>query len=89
VSREAAFTDPGHATLDKAVRAAADVQLLDLTDRFCSPEQCMPVVGNVMVYRDNNHITDTYARSLYPYIADALWPAADALAQRAGEPGDR
>jgi hypothetical protein len=89
VSRKTAFSDPGHATLEKAVRAAADVQLLDLTDRFCSPVQCMPVIGNVMVYRDHNHITDTYARSLRPYIAEALWPAAGSAAQHAGEPGDR
>jgi peptidoglycan/LPS O-acetylase OafA/YrhL len=89
VPREVAFADPGHATFDAAVRLAADVQLLDLTDRFCGPEQCMPVVGNVMVYRDHNHITDTYARSLRPYIADALWPAAGSLAQHAGEAGDR
>jgi peptidoglycan/LPS O-acetylase OafA/YrhL len=89
VPRKTAFADPGQATLDKAVRAAADVQLLDLSDRFCSPEQCKAVIGNVMVYRDNNHITDTYARSLRLYIVDALWPAADASGQHAGEPGDR
>jgi peptidoglycan/LPS O-acetylase OafA/YrhL len=76
VPRKVAFSDPGHATIDKAVRLAADVDLLDLTDRFCGPRRCMPVVGNVMIYRDHNHITDTYARSLRPYIEDALWPAA-------------
>lgn len=57
------------------------MEVLDLTDRFCGPELCAPVVGNVMVYRDNNHITDSYARSMRPYIAEALWPAAGHLAQ--------
>ncbi|WP_253872205.1 acyltransferase family protein [Promicromonospora umidemergens] len=83
VSRKEAFSDPGHATVAKAARLAADVEVLDLTDRFCGPQRCMPVVGNVMVYRDHNHITDTYARSLHPYIADALWPTTGTLAQGA------
>jgi hypothetical protein len=76
VSRKAAFDYPAHTTVEKAARLAADVEVLDLTDRYCGPERCMPVIGNVMVYRDNNHVTDTYARSLRPYIADALWPSA-------------
>lgn len=75
VSRETAFDHPAHATVEKAVRQSADAELLDLTDRYCGPRRCMAVIGNVMVYRDSNHVTDTYARSLRPYIADALWPA--------------
>ncbi|WP_051432631.1 acyltransferase family protein [Promicromonospora kroppenstedtii] len=73
VSREKAFDYPGHKTLRDAARIAG-VRIVDLTDRYCGPERCMPVVGNVMVYRDNNHVTDTYARSLQPYIAEGLWP---------------
>jgi hypothetical protein len=48
------------------------VDVVDLTDRFCGPDRCPAVIGNVAVYRDNNHVTDTYARSLTPYLGAAL-----------------
>ncbi|MGW2095641.1 acyltransferase family protein [Promicromonospora sukumoe] len=73
VPREEAFDYPGHKTLTEAARIAG-VDVIDLSDRYCGPQRCMPVVGNVMVYRDNNHVTDTYARSLQPYVAEGLWP---------------
>ncbi|TVR21836.1 MAG: acyltransferase [Ilumatobacter sp.] len=46
--------------------------LIDLTDYFCSEERCPAVVGNVLVYRDDNHISDTYARTLAPILVDAF-----------------
>jgi hypothetical protein len=37
--------------------------VVDLTDHVCRESECASVEGNVLVYRDN-HLTDTYARSL-------------------------
>jgi hypothetical protein len=43
-------------------------QVADLTPMFCT-STCEPVIGNTMVYRDQSHITATYARTLAPYLA--------------------
>ncbi|MBW7859405.1 MAG: hypothetical protein H3C43_14195 [Leptonema sp. (in: Bacteria)] len=55
---------------DPLVEAAkiADVSLLDLTDFFCVAEKCPAVIGNTLVYRDGDHLTASFARSLAPYI---------------------
>ncbi|MEU4363671.1 acyltransferase family protein [Promicromonospora sp. NPDC023987] len=45
---------------------------LDLTDSICGPETCDAVVGNVLVYRDDDHLTNTYVRTLTPVIGDQL-----------------
>lgn len=50
-----------------AVRFAAQmvgVPLIDLTDAFCIGGRCPPIIGGVLVYRDNNHVTASYSRSL-------------------------
>lgn len=44
----------------------------DLTDYFCDDEACYPLIGNVIVYRDNNHITAAYAKTLAPVLKEQL-----------------
>jgi hypothetical protein len=38
---------------------------------FCS-DACPPVIGNVLVYRDSNHMTTTYSAALAPLLKTAL-----------------
>ena len=57
--------------LDPQVNSALqvpEVRLADFDYFFCDEKNCFPVIGNVVVYRDDNHITDTFARTLAPYI---------------------
>ena len=61
-----------------------NVAFLDLTDQFCDPEQCPAVIGNVLVYMDDNHLTATYLTSMAPALAGAV---DEALAQLAGHSG--
>jgi peptidoglycan/LPS O-acetylase OafA/YrhL len=50
---------------EEAVLALGDeAHLLDLSDRFCVDGACPAVIGNVMIYRDAGHITETYIRLL-------------------------
>jgi peptidoglycan/LPS O-acetylase OafA/YrhL len=42
----------------------ANFKLLDLTDSICESDVCRPIVGNVLVYRDDGHMTATYAQTL-------------------------
>jgi hypothetical protein len=58
------------------LRGAADgqdlVTLLDFTDVYCDDEVCVPVVGGANIYRDQDHLTVTFADSLAPQITGAL-----------------
>ncbi|MDH2443790.1 acyltransferase family protein [Amnibacterium sp. CER49] len=62
---------------DPLLRAAAEtpgVGVLDPVDAFCGTTWCPGVIGNVLVYRDLNHITDTYARTTVPWLRRHLAP---------------
>ena len=48
------------------------VHVVDLTDYVCPTARCAAVVGGVLVYRDGNHLTATYARTLGPVISKQL-----------------
>ncbi len=48
------------------------VRSVDLTKFFCGPRRCFPVVGGVLVYKDENHLTPLFARTLGPYLLRAV-----------------
>ncbi|PWD52108.1 acyltransferase [Serinibacter arcticus] len=59
---------------DPLVEAATSLEgasVVDLTDHVCRESECTSVEGNVLVYRDN-HLTDTYARSLRTALRPAM-----------------
>ncbi|UFS97040.1 acyltransferase family protein [Nocardia huaxiensis] len=41
---------------------------MDLTDAVCRPDRCRVAEGNVLIYRDEHHLTASYARSLAPEL---------------------
>lgn len=47
-----------------------NVSFVDIADAVCDPETCLPVIGNVLVYLDDNHLTATYSASMADLIAD-------------------
>jgi SGNH domain (fused to AT3 domains) len=48
------------------------LRLIDLTNLICGKQTCHPVVGNVLVYRDKHHLTNTYALTIAPYLERRL-----------------
>jgi peptidoglycan/LPS O-acetylase OafA/YrhL len=38
----------------------------------CSKDRCPIVAGNLLMYRDDNHLTDTYAKWLEPVVAASI-----------------
>ncbi len=57
--------------LDGQKEASARVpraRVVDLTDFYCTATLCPPVIGHVLVYRDESHLTATYASTLVPYL---------------------
>lgn len=43
-----------------------NTKFLDFTDYLCDDTICPAVIGNVIVYKDDNHITRTYMETLTP-----------------------
>jgi hypothetical protein len=60
------------------------IRVIDLTHYFCDPRACFPVIGGVLVYKDNTHVTRAYGRTLGPFLLRRV----NALtADRKPEPG--
>ncbi len=47
---------------------SGESQILDFTSVYCRNQKCDAVIGGVIVNRDSNHLTNTFARTLAPYI---------------------
>jgi len=56
------------------VRAAeiSGAGLVDLNDLVCPSEPCPAVVGGVLAYRDTDHLSRTFVRSLAPFFHERL-----------------
>ncbi|MCB5294603.1 acyltransferase family protein [Arthrobacter sp. SO3] len=51
------------------------LHLMDLSDFICADGMCPAVVGNVYVYKDDNHLTKTYVQSMIPMFEQRLLAA--------------
>jgi len=50
----------------------SNVTFLDFSDSYCGPEVCPAVIGNVLVYKDDNHVSATYIATMAPVIGRAI-----------------
>jgi hypothetical protein len=57
------------------------VTLANFDDFFFKEKVCAPVIGNVIVYRDANHLSNTFVKTLSPYIEPLV---LEALKQKQG-----
>jgi peptidoglycan/LPS O-acetylase OafA/YrhL len=55
-----------------ATLALPGAALVDLSELYCDASICPVVIGNVVVYRDDNHITGTFARTLASRLGEEL-----------------
>jgi hypothetical protein len=53
---------------EQTATTAAGGHYADLTDLFCTADRCPMIVGNTLVFRDDNHVTTQYAQLLAPVI---------------------
>jgi len=49
-----------------------NVSFLDFSDYYCDTETCPAVIGNVLLYMDDNHLTATYLSTMVPIVAEAI-----------------
>jgi peptidoglycan/LPS O-acetylase OafA/YrhL len=70
-SREGAVR-PGRLAVEREVAANHDAEFIPTSDWMCTDSYCPVIVGNVLMYRDNSHITATASLFLAPYVEAAL-----------------
>ena len=70
-ARATAVDDAGITAEARATEAAGGLYA-PLTDLFCTATRCPDIVGNQLVYRDDNHLTIQYARWLSPVLGAEL-----------------
>ena len=54
----------GTAAVQRAAAAATGVPVLDLSEMICPGGMCPAVIGDVLVYRQGSHLTQTYVSTL-------------------------
>ena len=54
--------------------------MVDTSGWYCPDGLCPPVIGNVTVYRDQNHISNAYSLTLAPLIWHHLGPLLEETA---------
>lgn len=53
-------------------RLAGRVPLVRVNTPVCPANRCLPVVGDMVVWRDHSHFTETYTKTLAPVFTRAL-----------------
>lgn len=72
-------TEPSSIARDPQVDAVTamgtpQVDLVSFTDAYCETEKCLPLIGHVNVYRNQDHVTGTWATTLTPLLVDRVPP---------------
>jgi hypothetical protein len=56
----------------RAAQDLGNVKFLDLSDRMCGPDRCYLEVGGQVIYRDADHLTASFSRSLSAVLFQRL-----------------
>jgi hypothetical protein len=68
--------DAGRNDIDTTASATmvllSHVRRLDMNDRICTATTCEAVGQGLVVYMDNNHLTDAFVRTLTPAIDSGI-----------------
>jgi peptidoglycan/LPS O-acetylase OafA/YrhL len=60
-------TNGGRSQVERETIEEIGGRYLDVVNLFCT-DVCPSVIGNAIVYFDDDHVTQTYARTLAPYV---------------------
>ncbi len=71
------YYNPSGIPQEQTVAASTGAGYVDTDRWFCGVSSCAVVVGNLLVYRDDNHITASYAEWLTPAIGARLAVVTD------------
>lgn len=68
----ASARDPTLTMAERTVTVSAGAAYVDLTPALCDTRTCPIIVGNLLVYRDVNHLTATFAAYLAPELREEV-----------------
>ena len=69
---------PGTDFMVEAATDSVEAMLIDLTPLFCDDQSCHVVIGGIIAYMDEDHLSFTFATTLAPYLGEAIAEAVDA-----------
>jgi hypothetical protein len=72
VPRRDAVHSDGPVERAAALVGGPAVHLVDMNSLICGTTTCSPVVGNVVVYLDQHHLTQTYTETVEPFLERRL-----------------
>ena len=72
-------SDAAVAATVREITAERGIVTFDPRPLLCVDDRCPVVVGDILVYRDSNHLSDTFARWFTPVLDRALGPYIDSL----------
>lgn len=68
----------GFGSLTEAASRMGNIETVDILDLFCPGfEMCPAVIGDVLVYRQGSHITNTYVLSTWEILSDRFYQATN------------
>jgi peptidoglycan/LPS O-acetylase OafA/YrhL len=71
-----AAVSPDGIVAEEAGVAAAGGAYVNVIPWVCSADRCAVIIGDILVYRDDNHVTTTWATWLTPVIGATVHPLA-------------
>ncbi|MEV8337706.1 acyltransferase family protein [Leucobacter sp. NPDC077196] len=78
--REEALARSGASYQRLAMELAGVTEFIDLSDMVCPvAKRCPAVIGDVLVYRQGSHLTDTYVQTLAKPLEERLAPLVEAV----------
>ena len=77
-SRTEALNPRVFAAEEVAVASVSGAVLLDLSDQMCGSSRCPAMLGGIVVYRDENHLSGKFASTLAPALIVRLKAALTA-----------
>ncbi|MEU7901938.1 acyltransferase family protein [Actinoplanes sp. NPDC049118] len=73
-SRTTAVNLPERRKMVMAAVRAEGARVIDPLPWFCTASRCPVIVGNMLVYKDQHHVTTAYSRFLAPLLSARLKP---------------
>ncbi len=73
-ARSTAVLLPQVKSAEIALAKREHVNWIDPTSWFCAPTTCPVIVGNILLYRDNAHMTPAWSRFIAPLLANSILP---------------
>jgi hypothetical protein len=67
-----AYNQARHQAVNRALQKLGGVTLVNPEDWICAENKCPAVVGNLLVFRDDSHLSVEFSRWLSPVITSLL-----------------